>query len=77
MFIKGEASVDANTQDDRAASTFSCELNVSAAEYEFAIDSVANASRQATIYACEEPSDYQANITARVRFLAPGGCCVL
>lgn len=66
--IVASGGADANVLDDRAPSTFECALNVTAADYTFAEDAVVNATLSSAVYACEEPSDTQSNITARVRF---------
>eukprot|EP00892_Ulva_mutabilis_P002904 jgi/Ulvmu1/12614/UM093_0006.1 len=64
-FIEASGGADANVLDDRAPSAFECVLNVSAADYTFAEDAVAEAVLSSTIYACEDPSDLRSNETAR------------
>lgn len=67
--IIGRAAVDANALDDRAPSTFDCNITVGANDFSFAVDAVANASKSTTFYACEDDVNFREEIVAKVSLL--------
>lgn len=71
--IEGNIIVDADTTDSNPPLTVDCELNTTAISTTFAQDAVAEAVSSVSVFACENGTSIQANVSAIVRSpLMPG-----